>query len=179
MGVAPATVYFNILVAMVYKKQLVTLDGRGMLFAIACDVKILAPPALIGEIVETFAEAAWQEARLTTRTVKNVIFVPPFARVRWRQFLDSHPRNPDALLSIHNIPDGSFLENDADPDSFRYWPDDDGINILETPLAPSDFIESYLFGKGIKHRQLLSFIHEVDVAGFPKEAVAMLIGAAS
>ena len=41
------------------------------------------------------------------------------------------------------------------------------------------FIESYLFGKGVKHRTLLNFIQEVAAAGFPREAVAMLTGAAS
>jgi len=58
------------------------------------------------------------------------------------------------------------------------WIDEDGINVLGTPLGSSDFIESYLFGKGIKHRQLLTFIQEVAEAGFPREAVAMLTGAA-
>ena len=56
--------------------------------------------------------------------------------------------------------------------------DDDGINVLGTPLGSSDFVESYLLGKGIKHRQLLSFITEVAAARFPREAVAMLTGVA-
>ena len=45
-------------------------------------------------------------------------------------------------------------------------------------MGSPDFIESYLFGKGIKHRQLLNFIQEVASDGFPREAVAMLTGAA-
>ena len=71
--------------------------------------------------------------------------------------------------------------DDSDPDSYRHKPDDDGINILGTPLIGSPaFIESYLFGKGVKHRVLLKFIPEVAAAGFPREAaVAMLAGAAS
>ena len=36
-----------------------------------------------------------------------------------------------------------------------------------------------MFGKGVKHRILLNFIQEVVVAGFPREAMAMLTGAAS
>ncbi len=40
------------------------------------------------------------------------------------------------------------------------------------------FIESYLFGNGIKHKKLLEFIQEVAATGFPREAVAMLTGAA-
>ena len=45
-GDAPATVYFNIMVARVYRRLLAVLDGRGVLFAIEDDVKISAPPHL-------------------------------------------------------------------------------------------------------------------------------------
>ena len=45
-GDAPATVYLNILAARIYRKQLAMLNGRGVLFAIADDVKIAAPPLL-------------------------------------------------------------------------------------------------------------------------------------
>jgi len=56
--------------------------------------------------------------------------------------------------------------------------DEDEINVLGTPLGSSDLIESYLFGKGIKHRQLLTFIKEVAEASFPRETASMLTGAA-
>ncbi len=72
--------------------------------------------------------------------------------------MDITPRDPTAALPIHDIPDGSFLSDPSDPGSTRLWPKDDGINVLGTPLGSPDFIESYLFGKGIKHRQLLNFI---------------------
>jgi hypothetical protein len=49
-GDAPATVYFNILAAKVYMKHLQALNGRSVLFAIADDVKIIAPPAVIAEL---------------------------------------------------------------------------------------------------------------------------------
>jgi hypothetical protein len=65
-----------------------------------------------------------------------------------------------------------------DPESARQWPIDDGINVRGIPLGSLDFIESYLFGKRVKHRQLLTFITEVVAAGFPREAVVMLTGAA-
>jgi len=65
-GNAPATVFFNILAARVYRKKLATLDGRGVLFAVADDVKIGAPPNVIGKIVNSFADIAWNEAGLTT-----------------------------------------------------------------------------------------------------------------
>ena len=63
-GDAPTTNYFNILVAGFYKKQLALLDGRGALFSIVDDVKIMGPPIVIGEIIEGFAEVAWNEAGL-------------------------------------------------------------------------------------------------------------------
>ena len=51
-GDAPATVYFKILVARAYKKQIATLDGRDVLFAVADDLRVMAPtPKVIGEIV--------------------------------------------------------------------------------------------------------------------------------
>ena len=57
-GDAPATVYFNILVARVYRKHLSTLDDRGVLFALADDLRVLGPPDVIGEIVEAFPKVA-------------------------------------------------------------------------------------------------------------------------
>jgi hypothetical protein len=47
---APATVYFNVLAARVYMKQLRILNGREVLFALADDVKILGPPEVIMEM---------------------------------------------------------------------------------------------------------------------------------
>ena len=111
---------------------------------------------------------------MTTQIVKNRIYIQPSARDGWFQFQEATPRNPEAPLPIHDIPDGSYLENELDPDSRRIWPTNDGINVSGFPLWFPDFIESYLFGKGIKHRQLISFIHDVVAAGFPWEAVAML-----
>ena len=120
---------------------------------------------------------AWHEAALTTQVVKNMIYVQPTARAGWSQFLDSTPKDPTVALPIYDIPDGNFLTDPLDKESARLWPESDGINVLGTPLGTPDFIESYLFGKGIKHRQLLCFIQEVVAAGFPREAVSMLTGA--
>ena len=80
---------------------------------------------------------------------------------------------------MHCIPDGSTPRDDSDPDNYRKWPGDDGINILGTLLGSPAFIESYMFGKGAKHMMLLLFIQEVVAAGLPREAMAMLTGAAS
>ena len=44
---------------------------------------------------------------------------------------------------------------------------------MGTPLGTPDFIDSYLFGKGIKHRQLLTIIQEVALASIPSEAIAI------
>ena len=155
-----------------------TLNGRGVLFAIADDVKIAAPPNGIGEIVDSFADVDWHEAGLTTQVTKNKIYVQPTAREGWIQFLAKIPKNPLASLPIHDIHDGSFLTDPSDVLSTRQWIDEDGINVLGTPLGSPDFIESYLLGKGIKHRHLLTFIQEVAEDGFPREVVAMLTGAA-
>jgi hypothetical protein len=65
-GDAPASIFFNILAARIYRRQLATLNGKGVLFAIVDDVKIAAPPVVIAEIVDTFSEVAWHEAGLST-----------------------------------------------------------------------------------------------------------------
>jgi len=166
-------------VARVYKKQLATLDGRGVLFAVADDLRVLGPPEVIGEIVEAFPKVAWEEARLTSQTAKSMIFVKPSARNGWRRFLESTPRDSSLFLQIHCIPDGITLRDKSDPVSYRLWTDDDNINIFGILLDSPAFIESYLFGKRVKHMVLLNFIQEVVAAGFPREAVALLTGAAS
>ena len=99
-GDAPATVYFNILVARVYRKQLALLDGRGVLFAVSDDLRILGPPTVIREIVEVFPVTAWEEASLTTQTLKNRVYVQPSARNGWRALLDATPREPALPLQI-------------------------------------------------------------------------------
>jgi hypothetical protein len=45
-------------------------------------------------------------------------------------------------------------------------------------MGTPEFIDSYLDGKGHKHKQLLNFIRDVASASFPREAVSMLTGAA-
>jgi hypothetical protein len=62
------------LAARIYRRQLATLNGRGVLFAIVDDVKITAPPAITSEIMETFSEVAGHDAGLTTQVVKNKIY---------------------------------------------------------------------------------------------------------
>ena len=118
-GDAPATFYFSILVARVYRKQLTTLDGRGVLFAVSDDLRVVGPPEIIGEIVEAFPKVAWEEVGLTTQTARNMIFVQPSARSGWRLFLESTPRNSSLSLQVHSIPDDSSLTDDSDPDRYR------------------------------------------------------------
>jgi hypothetical protein len=43
-GDAPTSIFFNILAARMYKRQLATLDGRGVLFATVDDVKLRPHP---------------------------------------------------------------------------------------------------------------------------------------
>jgi hypothetical protein len=97
-GNAPAIVYFNILVVQVYIKQLATLDGRGVLFVVADDLRVLGSPEVIGEIVEAFPKVAWEEAGLTTQTAKNWICVQPSARNGWLRFLESTARDPSLII---------------------------------------------------------------------------------
>jgi hypothetical protein len=108
--------------------------------------------------VEAFPKVAWEEAGLTTQTKKNSFFVQPSARNGWRQFLESTTRDPSLTLQVHSILDVGYLTDESDPDSYRQWPDEDGIAILGTPLGSPAFIESFLFGKGVKLRVLLNFI---------------------
>jgi hypothetical protein len=77
---APAIVYFNVMAARIYRKQLRILDGMGVLFTVADNVKILGPPEVIKEMAEGFPTMAWEEARLTTQTVKNRIYVQSSAQ---------------------------------------------------------------------------------------------------
>jgi hypothetical protein len=114
-----------------------------------------------------------------SRLRRKRIYVQPSARNGWRTLLDSTPRDPSLPLQIHYFPDDITLADDSDPDNYRQWPDDNGINNTGTPLGSPAFIESYLFGKGVKYRVLLNFIQEVAAAYFPREAVAMLTGGAS
>ena len=72
--------------------------------------------------------------------------------------MESTTRDPSHTLPVHSIPGGSYLTDESVPDSYRQRPDEDGITILGTPLGSPAFIESFLFGKGVKHRVLLNFI---------------------
>jgi len=82
-GDAPASIFFTILAPRIYRRQIATLNERGVLFAIVDDVNIAAPPVVIAEIVATFSEVAWHEAGLSTHVVKNKIYVQPSTREGW------------------------------------------------------------------------------------------------
>jgi hypothetical protein len=79
---------------------------------------------------------------------------------------------------VHDIPDGSERVDPFDPDIERFWAEENGVNILGTPMGTPAFVSSYLQGKGLKHLLLLQFIKDVASAGFPREAEIMLKGAA-
>ncbi len=65
-----------------------------------------------------------------------------------------------------------------DTESERVWVEENGVNILGTPLGTPAFFSSYLQGKGLKHLLLLRFIKDVASVGYPREAELMLKGAA-
>ena len=92
--------------------------------------------------------------------------------------MDLTPRNAQSELPVHDIPDGSERVDPFDHGNERVWVDENGVNILGTPLRTPAFVSSYLLGKGLKHLLLLRFIKDVASAGFPREAWLMLKGAA-
>jgi hypothetical protein len=76
-------------------------------------------------------------------------------------------------LPVHDIPDGSELLDPFDSDSKRIWVEENGMNIMGTPLGSNSYVASYLQGKGLKHH-LLRFIKDVAAARFPREAEPMI-----
>jgi hypothetical protein len=85
-GDAPTSVYFNVLIARVYRKHIAMLARRGALFAVADDVEILAAPAVIAELAEGFRAMEWNKAGLKTQSVKNKLFVQPSTQAGWNIF---------------------------------------------------------------------------------------------
>ena len=69
------------------------------------------------------------------------------------------------MLSLHDIPDGrlpapvEFHEAYYAPHQGPSWPDNDGINILGTPLGSPALLKLYVQGKLEKHTLLLNFPH--------------------
>jgi hypothetical protein len=168
-GDAPVTVYFNVMAARVYKKQLQTLDGRGVLFAMTNDVKVLGPPEVIKEMAEGYPTLAWEEAGLTTQTVKNRIYMQSSAQASWSRFIDLTSRKTHTELHVHDITDGSDMVDPFDLESERILTEEKGVNILGFSLGSNSFVIGYLRGKGLKHH-LLRFIKDVAAAGLPREA---------
>ena len=111
--------YFNVLAAIVYTRQLRILDERGVLFAVADDVKIMGPTEVIKDMAEGFPTLSWEEACMATQTVKNRIYVQSSAQASWSRFLDLTPRNNLTELPVHDIPDGSELMDPFDSDNER------------------------------------------------------------
>ncbi len=56
------------------------------------------------------------------------------------------------------------------------WPENDGINILSTPLGSPTCVEEYLNKKLVKHNSLLFFIVDASKMGFPRKTHKMLTG---
>jgi hypothetical protein len=90
-----------------YRAFVKTLNGHGILFAIANDVKICAPPSVLAEIADMLPVFAMSEAELTTQTSNSRVYVQPSTRAGWIAYLDANPRGEKGnILSLHNIPDG-------------------------------------------------------------------------
>jgi hypothetical protein len=43
----------------IYRRYVATLDGRGVLFALVADVKILPQHEVVAEVVEVVSKVAW------------------------------------------------------------------------------------------------------------------------
>ena len=95
-------------------------------------------------MVEGFPTMAWKEADLTTQTVKYRIYVQSSAHARLSRFLDLTPRNNLTKRPVHDIPHGSELVDPFDLDTERIWREENGVNILGTPLVSDYFVASYL-----------------------------------
>jgi len=77
---------------------------------------------------------------------------------------------------VHDISDDSERVDPFDPDNEKIWDDENGVNIMGTPLGTHAFVTIYLQGKGLNHLLLLRFIKVVAAAGFPREAEKILKG---
>ena len=99
------------------------------------------------ELVESFPTIVWEEAGLTTQTIKNLIFVQQLARAKWGHYLDLTPRKSLTELPVHDIPDGGERVDPFDPKSEIICPGEDGAHIMGTPMGSNLFVSSYLQGK--------------------------------
>jgi hypothetical protein len=91
------------------------------------------------------------EAFLRTQASKNMVYVPPIAWDAWVAYLEANPRGEDTnCLYLHDISGGRLpppTENDEAfyaPYTGPSWPDNDGVNILGTPLGSHTFVKEYL-----------------------------------
>ena len=62
-----------------------------------------------------------------------MIFVQSSAQANWCRFLERTPRNTQSDLPVYDIPDGSERADPFDPDSERFWAEENGVNIMGTP----------------------------------------------
>ena len=87
--------------------------------------------------------------------MKSRIYVQSSAQASWCRFLECIPRNAQSELPVHDIPDESERVDSFDLESERVWVEDNGVNILGTPMGSPAFVSSSLKGKGRKHLLLL------------------------
>ena len=110
-GNAPATIYFNALATRVYRKHLVLMKGREILFAITDDLNILAPPVVIRELAESFPTIALEEAsgpnHSNSQELPHLRLAHSSSKVGTQHGLNPPARNSLTELPVHDIPDGS------------------------------------------------------------------------
>ncbi len=72
-------------------------------------------------MAEGSSTLAWEEAGLTTQTVKNRIFIQSSAQASWSHFIAVTPRKTLTGLLVPDIPGGSELVDPFDSESDRIW----------------------------------------------------------
>jgi len=130
------------LAARLYRAFMNIIDDCVALFALADEVNIIGPPAVLTEIMAKLPALVMSKAWLKTQASKNRVYVHPSARATWTSYLDDNPRNTDvSILCLHDIPDGRNPPPKENDDIYNdhsigpTWPDYDGVNILGTPLG--------------------------------------------
>ena len=159
------------------------IGDRGTLFALADDVNIVEPLAVHAEIVAQLPALAMSEAWLKTQASKNRDYVQSSTREAWTSYLNDNPHSSyTSILCINDILDGRNPPPEENDDSFYdhsilpTWHENDGVNILGTPLGSLAFVKDYLGNKLKRHKLLLSFIVDVSKISFSREAHKMLSG---
>jgi hypothetical protein len=123
------------------------------------------------------------EASLKTQASKNRIYVQPSACTTWTSYPNDNPRTSDeSILCLNDILDGRLPPSEEnDEDYYNHsigptWAENDGVNIIGTPLGSLAFVKEYNQSKLQKHKLSLYFIANVAKMDFSRVAHKMITG---